>query len=297
MAEAILVKGTRPVDITPTSGSSNLITSGGVKNALDNAVDNIVENISSPPEVHVGTTAPTGEEVVWFNPAGSNAANIMITNEALQKDAVLYVATSGNDETGNGSEEAPYATVTKAVNEVPKNLNGNNATINVASGTYNEAVNISNFSNGEIIIKGATENVVDNVTISNINIINSTYVAIDDMNLTTNNIHESNSVVYTNGNVIISDAIAGIELEKASKFITAENTELTINNATVAIKSKELSQAYIDKLVGNDEDGLIAESGSTIVIGANELTVNRTLYSTSSGATISVNTQPTLANF
>jgi len=56
---------------------------------------------------------------------------------------------------------------------------------------------------------------------------------------------------------------------------------------------------YIDTITGgNNEvvDGIIVDSGSSVSIKTTNL-VARTLYTYSTGGTISVNAQPTLANY
>jgi hypothetical protein len=52
--------------------------------------------------------------------------------------STLYVSTTGNDTTGNGSQENPYATISKAVN-----MASNGDTIEVAAGTYTENITIN----------------------------------------------------------------------------------------------------------------------------------------------------------
>lgn len=58
----------------------------------------------------------------------------------------VYVATTGSDETGDGSYASPYATVSKALSKVPKHVNGQTAVIRIAGGTYNEAVHIAGYT-------------------------------------------------------------------------------------------------------------------------------------------------------
>lgn len=48
----------------------------------------------------------------------------------------LYVANTGSDSTGDGSQSRPFATIQTAINTLPKNLNGHFATIHAAAGTY-----------------------------------------------------------------------------------------------------------------------------------------------------------------
>ena len=68
-----------------------------------------------------------------------------VDSMVLKEDKNVYVSTSGNDETGDGTESKPWRTIQKAVNECPYSSNANIAySINIASGTYNERVSIWN---------------------------------------------------------------------------------------------------------------------------------------------------------
>lgn len=84
----------------------------------------------------------------------------------LTEDKTYHVSTTGNDTTGDGSQSAPFATIAKALEELPKDLGGHTVTINVAAGTYSESrVNVTGFTSGNLIIKGpesATKPVISN---------------------------------------------------------------------------------------------------------------------------------------
>ena len=70
----------------------------------------------------------------------------------LTDDVTVYVSTSGSDVTGTGAAEAPYATVQKALDELPKCLGGHHAQIDIADGTYEEAVTIDSFYGGRLTL-------------------------------------------------------------------------------------------------------------------------------------------------
>jgi len=292
MGEAILAKGNRPVDAVPTSGSSNLITSGAVYTAVQNA--------AGAPEVYIGIDAPTGDQVLWFDTDADGAvyASVKTNNYTLLDNAVMHVSSVGNDELGNGSEEAPFATIGRAISLLPKNLNGFTTTIRFIDDnkTFNEVVDIRGFFGGEIVFSGSNEN----CTISNVNVTNCTLVKFENMNLITNGFYQANSNVYFKESTIeIVDANTGIELKAASNFITDENTSINVGNCTTAIKVAELSKMYAHVITGGSEsvvDGIIADSGSAVNAASSTLTA-RTLYTTSSGGTISINAQPTIANY
>lgn len=57
----------------------------------------------------------------------------------------VYVAKAGSDETGNGSETAPYLTIQKAVNSIGRILDMP-VRLHIAAGTYDEAVLIASIA-------------------------------------------------------------------------------------------------------------------------------------------------------
>ena len=71
----------------------------------------------------------------------------------LDADAVVYVDTTGSDTNGEGTIENPYKSITYALSKIPKKLGGFNATINVADGTYEEAIELSGYDNGHIVLR------------------------------------------------------------------------------------------------------------------------------------------------
>ena len=75
----------------------------------------------------------------------------------LSTNLTLYVATTGSDETGKGSQSNPFATIQHAVDSIPKLTNGKSVVIQVAPGTYAENVQISGFA-GSVNIFAQDEN-------------------------------------------------------------------------------------------------------------------------------------------
>ena len=78
--------------------------------------------------------------------------------EKLTKDITVYVSTTGNDSTGDGSNQKPYRTINYALSKIPKNLNGYRAYVQLAEGTYNEQIHIEGYT-GVLNITGAKEKI------------------------------------------------------------------------------------------------------------------------------------------
>ena len=81
-----------------------------------------------------------------------------VAEEMSEPESVtIYVATTGDDDTGDGSEAHPYATIQKAVNTVPAE-NTVPTTILIADGAYNVFLDSSDpnkvYSSGNTLMIG-----------------------------------------------------------------------------------------------------------------------------------------------
>lgn len=78
-------------------------------------------------------------EYIGYNTV--NKTPIGSTNELVPDTAghAIYVSASGNDETGDGSEENPYLTIRRAYESIPLNWYGN-CTIYIGAGSYYETM-------------------------------------------------------------------------------------------------------------------------------------------------------------
>lgn len=66
----------------------------------------------------------------------------------LTANLTLYVNAATGSDSNPGTQSQPLATITAAINLVPKNLGGYTATINIASGTYPAGIQIEGFYGG-----------------------------------------------------------------------------------------------------------------------------------------------------
>ena len=78
----------------------------------------------------------------------------------LTENVTVYVSASGSDVSGDGSNVAPYATIQKAIDSLPKWLDGHMATISIADGTYEEKVEIDGFQGGVLELGSYGRNVI-----------------------------------------------------------------------------------------------------------------------------------------
>ena len=179
-----------------------------------------------------------------------NAANLnsMQKNAGLDANITVYVAVSGSDRTGNGSSTAPYQTITKALSTIPKNLNGYQATINIASGTYAEVLSIVGFTGGTLNFTGVEGEVVSFI---NMTVRNSDDVVFSNLNY---------SLVGAN-NVTYGVHLTGSQVRVLSSF--------NVSNAnTTGVYALLGSTFYLMNLnVSNVGEGIGASNGARIIVG------------------------------
>jgi hypothetical protein len=144
--DRLLATNTVPLssaDKAPSTGTPQYATSGnpatGVPatqlpayqyNALQEELMAIITAAGITPERNTWNQVLTALEQL-FVPAGSSRIK-------LTANTTFYVATTGNDTTGNGSNSAPWFSIQKAINYVENNIDlaGYSVTISVANGTY-----------------------------------------------------------------------------------------------------------------------------------------------------------------
>jgi hypothetical protein len=155
--------------------------------------------------------------------------------DTLTKNVTVYVSTSGSNTTGDGTSTKPYATINRALQDLPKYLGGYTATINVAAGTYLDPVTISGFSGGTLKVGvGASQA----VSLVGIDVIDSTGVQL---------LIPRVSTASTGGRVVMVD----------------------IRNSSVEIPEN----MTISTASGADKTGIIVRGGSTLRANSSVLTI------------------------
>lgn len=208
-----------------------------------------------------------------------NIANITFTVRDSEANTI-YVSTTGNDNTGDGSRDNPYQTVDRAIEA--NRQSGGDKTIFLFDGVY-ETGNILISNNvtiigqtcGNVIISSREEfifNISSTVSITNLTLVNST-LAIDN-----------------NGRVnIIDSAFSGNDLGiNNSNYLTITNSNFTDNNQSIA--SSNILIVNNGQFIDNDmaietTDGEISVSNSLF-----ENNANGSLTLTNSNVVLSQNT-------
>ena len=192
--------------------------------------------------------------------------------DAMETNVTVYVSTSGNDANGDGSVDAPFATVQKAVDSIPKVLNGHEVTIDVATGTYNEVVSIVGFSGGKLKVGVSGRS----TTIRGVRIVNSSLVEMNIRNIILMNEFKQSPFVAEGGsNVVIGSHLSINGNNNSINGITAiDGSTVTANASTTvgvsfcygaAATADKCSRISFDTLSGTDNVvGVTAVRGSII---------------------------------
>ena len=200
--------------------------------------------------------------------------------DRLTDGVVVYVSTTGNDTTGDGSSSAPFRSVQKAVNELPKDLNGKHAQIDIANGTYNERVTIDGFTNGRLTIgvDGRT------VTLRGVSVMSSSGVRVNVSNISYSSTSAGTLLYADYGSDVTilnpctfrgeSAAVSGIAASRGSKITAAGVTVAMLSFGAAAVLSSTGSMIALGTVEGNGNTsaGLRAELGGVITYASKNLT-------------------------
>ena len=210
----------------------------------------------------------------------------------LSESVTVYVSKSGSDTSGDGSSAAPFYTVQKAVDSLPKILNGFHAQIDIASGTYNERVLIDGFTGGRLTLGISGRS----VTLAGVSIMNSNIVrlAISSLNYTSSvtgtRLYISNgSNVYIMNNLSInagSQMDYGIALEYGSTLVAENTSTITVSNCgRAAVMSTLGSHISFNAIAGanNTQFSLAATFGGIITYSTSTITATQGEYQSKGG--------------
>ncbi len=207
----------------------------------------------------------------------------LIDNDLIKATAskALYVATTGSDTTGDGTSAKPFATIQRALDNVPKNLGGNTYIINVSSGTY-AGFSINSFYNGDLKIKGG--NAQSEASLYNINT-DITISHCDLRRLDLNTFNVTGFIVAQRSSCVILDAITITNLNKNAMGVIAQY-ESTVNLMRCIVSNRQYgvvaelgSYVSVWSTSGNGNDiALFAggTSGTSSIITLNESTITGT---------------------
>lgn len=241
-----------------------------------------------------GTWERADSPTVEGTPLNAENLNAMQEGGGLSEPVTYYVDSVGSDTTGDGTEAKPYATVTKALSLLPKNLNGFNATIFVASGTYNEAIQISNFVGGTIILRGYGAD----ATFYYIEIMDSN-VEVRGLTLTVDRTGTKSAALYMLGGRLrcfndfnTTNPSTGIKLEEGARLLMGGAT-VRFSGASYGVSAEHGSHGVFGTLAGSATTLLSAGTGSIIAYDTVTATVTVATSETNGGGRIFAGSQTT----
>ena len=238
---------------------------------------------------------------------GTPINKALLDNKAytLTANVTVYVnGSTGSDSTGNGSSSAPFATIQRAVNEIPKCLGGFTAVIDIAEGTYEGRVVIEGFQGGvlELGIAGRA------VTVRGIQVVSSSTVKINVAEIvrTANVVGtllsvRNNSYVLLGGRLAVDALgaeISGVVVETNSAVSAVESTILIVRNCAYnAIYATGGSRLALAGIAGAGSGvGLRVDSGSVVSFATRSLTAT-TDYITTNGGRIYTGAQSSIPSY
>ena len=190
----------------------------------------------------------------------------------LTAHATVYVAKTGSDTDGDGSSAAPFLTIQKAIDSLPKFFGGYNATISIGEGTYDERISIQGFCGGRLNIGEAGRIVL----VRGISITNSSTVRLCITNIAYAEGFSGTCLYVGYGsNVTLAEPLYinaegqdnyGVALEYGS-ILTAPNVTLSVNScgkaAIICTLASVAALAVVDGQF-NKSYGFSARYGSRI---------------------------------
>ncbi len=201
----------------------------------------------------------------------------------------IYVSTTGSDTTGDGSQLKPFKTIQRAIDIIPKDLNGFDAIINVAVGTYAEDVVIKAFSGGSINLYSANKNTLINTcTVNSINVFTCTsYVRINGFNISTSSrssIHaygSNNVYIYYCQSVVSAPTMVGIIFSESSGNV--ENCKFTQKDVALQASNSKVASVNWDSGSAGGIIEALQSVGNSIVIKIGTQPVGITMERSYSG--------------
>lgn len=269
----------------------------------------VVDRVSTYPG-RVKLTAVSGQTDIYdLSRADSPTTegtpiNAMLFNQkayTLTEDVTVYVSTEGSDVTGTGTSAAPYLTVQKALDELPKCLGGYHAQIDIAAGTYDEAVTIDSFYGGRLTLGVAGRTVVlRGITVMSSDSVRINVAQVKRTTVSPNNLVHADygSNVSILSNMIIhgeSGEVTGLSAARGSVISSGVTTDIR-GCATNAIYASGGARIALGTIIGSvpsgariiraELGGVVSYSSMTLVGGLGSSTVSGGRILTGSGTTL-----------
>lgn len=193
-------------------------------------------------------------------------------SDRLTEDVTVYVASTGSDVDGDGNSDAPFKTIQKAIDALPKNLDGHRAEISIGFGVYTERITVEGFTSGRLIIGKYSEVFT---IVGGIDIVNSSFVETNIYQIERDTsssrplfLAKDGSNVSISSDMIldgIDSGVTGMIAENGSHVVTANNVTLTCNNCAMAVSASWCSFVSLSTITGSENTfGMSATQGAIV---------------------------------
>ena len=200
-----------------------------------------------------------------------------------QGNTTIYVDTSGDDASGDGSESKPFRTIQKAIDSIPKNLDNREITISVASGTYSENVEVAGFYGGTLRFNLGAVTMKSFVLYETNVIINGTSLTLSASgNIYGIRCHRGANAIFQCA-LTVNGSTNGIFVAYGSRFSCRT---VIVNSCTNAIVCNFASYLYIGTLGGSKNNNGVSVAAGIASIESIVSSMASTLYATTNGGRI-----------
>lgn len=225
---------------------------------------------------------------------GAFVSELEAIGHLLEGDLTIYVATTGSDSAGDGSEDAPFATIQHAIDSLPKNLSNREITINIASGTYSENVEVAGFYGGTLRFE-LGEVVAKSFVLYESNvIINGTSLTLDASgNVYGFRCHRGANAIFQCA-LTVNGSTNGVFVSYGSRFSCRT---VSVNSCTNAVVCNFAAHLYIGTLSGSKNNNGVSVAGGLASLESVAAAMASTLYITSAGGRIFTGAQASVPTY
>lgn len=240
-----------------------------------------------PNRVKITKSNGTSEYVTWERadeptvpgtPINKALFDSIAADVGLTSHKTVYVSRAGSDTLGDGSASNPYATITKAIGMLPRNLNGYNAMLNIATGTYNENIVISGFSGGNVILTGSDGG---SITISSLTVENGASVHLQDISLGVSGTAGTAGIVVQQARLLCFQNVFVTAAQRIGLYVARNGfamfDTLGVSNTTaIAVHATSGATVYINTIAGTSNTGIALQSSNGARLAFNTKTIAAT---------------------
>lgn len=206
----------------------------------------------------------------------------------------IYVSTSGDNATGDGTESYPFATIQHAIDSLPKNLANKEITINIDSGTYAENVEVAGFYGGTLRFALGEVAVKSFVLYETDVIINGTSLTLNASgNVYGFRCHRGANAIFQCA-LTVNGSTNGIFVSYGSRF-SCRN--VTVNSCTNAVVCNFAAQLYIGTLSGSKNNNGVSCAAGIASFESVDSSFASTLYIATAGGRIYTGAQASVPSY